>query len=138
MLKVKNSSFDAQRYLDLMNQWMILKHNNITLSTYLTEKGMRKIAIYGMGIYGRHLIREFEKCEDIQLMYGIDMKQMKPYRGINIYNLSQTPNEVDAVINTIIYDTNVAKIIEKRMGCKVISMEDLIFESYVGGQEYKQ
>ena len=128
-MKSKNNN-NTQRYLDIMNQWLILKQNNIRLEKFLNQHNYKKIAIYGMGIYGRHLVREFYDSSDVYVVCGIDKKKMPAYQGVKIQRLSEVKDKIDVVINTIFYDEVVKKYIEKELGCDVISFEDLVFESY--------
>lgn len=121
---------NTQQYLDIMNQWLILKHNNIKLEPFLIQHNYKNIAIYGMGIYGRHLIREFQDATDIKLVCGIDKKKMQAYQGVPILSLGEIDEKIDVVINTIFYDETVKDNIKKALECDVISFEDLVFESY--------
>lgn len=72
-----------RQYLDMMNQWLILKQEGKSIGEYLKKSQYSSVAIYGMAIYGRHTIRELEDT-DITIAYGIDMKKMKPYKGIEV------------------------------------------------------
>lgn len=119
----------AAMYLDMMNQWMILKHFRIGLSRILAERRIETVAIYGMGIYGRHLVREL-KTGEIRVLYGIDGKQMKPFEGVNIVRLQKNMLLPDAVINTVIHEHGeIEKELRKYYECEIISLEDLVFQS---------
>lgn len=118
------------RYLNMMHQWLIIKHSGNSLDKYLTSRGQNKIAIYGMGIYGRHLVRELQNT-DITVLYGIDRQDLEPYRNISILHLDQNLPKVDAVVNTVILEhTAIKKELDEIFDCPVISLEDLVFESY--------
>lgn len=121
---------NTQRYLDIMNQWLILKQKGIKLENYLMKNGYKNVAIYGMGIYGRHLIREFVDSTQVKLMYGIDKREMDKYEGVDIRKLKEVQDYPDVVINTIFYDDSVKRDLEKTLKCDVVSFEELIFESY--------
>lgn len=83
-----------------------------------------------MGIYGRHLVRELQNT-DITVLYGIDRQDLEPYRNISILHLDQNLPRVDAVVNTVILEHNaIKKVLNEIFDCPVISLEDLVFESY--------
>lgn len=120
---------DYSRYLSMMNQWMILKHFGIGLYEILTERNIETAVIYGMGIYGRHLVRELQ-CSKIKILYGIDGKQMRPFEGVNIVKLQKEMPMPDAIINTVIHEhKEIEKELCKHYECEIISLEDLIFQS---------
>lgn len=119
-----------RKNLDMVNQWLILKHSNIELSREISKYGVKKIAIYGMGICGRHLVRELISS-DIEIAYALDRKNMSPYQNIEIRKLSGNMPEVDAVINTVVYDNEaINKALKMHFDCLIINLEDIIFESY--------
>ena len=119
---------NAQRYLDLTNQWLIVRQNGYSVSEFLAEKQMCRIAVYGMGLYGRHLIRELQHS-DVVIEYGIDCKKMKPYQGICIRQPAEILGNVDAVINTVIWDhDNIERQLSVKVDCRIVNLEDIIFE----------
>ena len=129
MNKCRKKNDMASLYLPIMNQWLILKQNNINLCTYLVKKGYYRVGIYGIGIYGRHLIREFLNTE-VEVLYGIDIKSMKPYMEVPIYKLAEIPYQADVIINTVFYDNELKTEIERITNCEVLSFEELVFESF--------
>ena len=122
-----------QKNLDMMNQWLILKHMGISIDTILKKRNINIIAIYGMGICGRHLVRELEKA-DIKVCYGLDVKVKQAYKGIPIYKPGKTEDSVDAVINTVCYDeVGIAKILQQYYKCPIINLSELIHMGYPDG-----
>lgn len=120
----------TQQYLDLMNQWLILKHEGKNIKTYLEKKGYHTIAVYGMSIYGRHVIRELQGT-DITIAYGIDQKKMKPYQKIEILQPIGDLPYVEAIINTIIGDHfKIEAALAHITKAPILNLEDVIFESY--------
>lgn len=115
---------------DMLNQWLILKQNEISLDRILKEKGIFSIAIYGMGITGRHLVRELEN-KDVKIAYGIDMKINKPYKNISIFKLQKEMETVDAVINTVDYDKqNIIDKLHKYYTCPIFNLDELIYANH--------
>lgn len=119
-----------KKYLNMMNQWLILKQEGKGIEKYLQRNGYHTVAIYGMAIYGRHVVRELYES-DVKIAYGIDRKKMDPYKEIEILSLTDQLPVVDVIINTVIreHDT-IKKDLSKIINCAVVSLEDVIYESY--------
>ncbi len=117
-------------YIAMLNQWLIIKQEGKSLEGYLLDHGYLKIAIYGMGVYGRHLVRELLGGK-IQIVFAIDRKVMPPYLGVEVKGLNDALPEVDAVVNSVICSKEeIANCISKRMDVPIIGLDDLVFESY--------
>ena len=119
-----------KRYLAMMNQWMILRSENKTMEGYLTARGYKNIAVYGMSVYGRHLIRELaDSC--ICVKYVIDRSNDQEYLGVKTYKPSELPESVDVIINSVVWDHDaIVDSLRKFTDCPVISLENIVFESY--------
>lgn len=129
--KNSNQVKNLQKNIDVLNQWLILKSEGLSLAAVLEDKKIYKIAIYGMGICGRHLIRELENTR-IEICYGMDMKVKGQYKNIHIYKPGATEQPVDAIINTVIYDeTNIVNNLKNYYSCKILNLSDLIFNGYI-------
>jgi hypothetical protein len=119
-----------QRYLAVMNQWLILKQANLQIADVLKKKKIKHIAIYGMGVYGRHLIRELENSEII-VDYGIDKKVTNAYKNILVKNPNEQLEEVDAVVNTVVWGhTEIEKQLVSKYNCSILNLEDIVFERF--------
>ncbi|SFL03386.1 hypothetical protein SAMN05216390_108101 [Lachnospiraceae bacterium KH1T2] len=123
-------SEDSFQYLDMMDQWLILKQEGKTLERFFMSNQIKRIAIYGMSIYARHLIRELEGGV-VEVIYGIDRNKVDEYKGIPVFGLNNSLPAVDAVINTVLWDhVNIKVQVEKMIECPVISLEDVVYGSY--------
>lgn len=121
------------KYLGMMNQWLILKHEGKSIEGYLRHKGYHSIAIYGMAVYGRHVVRELLGTNLI-IAYGIDQKKMKPYKGIEVLQPAGELPHADAIINTVIHDhMNIMTTLSDITDIPIISLEDVVFDSYDWG-----
>lgn len=120
----------AQQYLNMMNQWFILNQRQMSIEKYLKSKNFYVIAIYGAGLYGRHVMRDLEKT-DIKVLYAIDQKKIPPFEGIEIMQLENNMPKVDVIINSVILDHKaIEQQLKKYYQCPILSLEDIIFESY--------
>lgn len=119
-----------KRYLNVMHQWLILKEENMLLSDLLKSYHIKCVAIYGMSILGRHIIRELEGS-DITVSYGIDQKSMGIYKNVIVYKPDVELSKVDAVINTVVWaHEEIAQMLTDKLGCPVLNLEDLVFDRY--------
>ena len=119
-----------RQYLDMMNQWLIIKQEGKSIEHYLKRNGYGTIAIYGMAVYGRHVVRELYGG-DIKIAYGIDRKKMSPYKGITIVSPMGELPTVDLIINTVIHEhAAIEKDLSKIIDCQIVSLEDVVYESY--------
>lgn len=119
-----------ERYLNMMHQWLILKHEGKSIEKYLKERGYNTAAVYGMAIYGRHVIRELQESE-IKVLYGIDRKKMDSYKSIEVFQPTDALPSVDVIINTVLSDHDRIKLcLAQITESPIESLEDIIFESY--------
>lgn len=118
------------KYFNMMNQWLILQQEGKGIDRYLQKHGYDVIAVYGMAIYGRHVIRELQES-DIKILYGIDRKEMEPYKNIKVLQPTKEMVYVDAIINTVLHEhEDIKASLAEITDSPVISLEDIIFESY--------
>lgn len=121
---------DYERYLNMMNQWLILAQEGKSLERFIMRQGWQRIAIYGMSIYGRHTIRDLKKT-DCTVVCGIDRKRMSPYEGVEILEPTDQLPQIDVVINAVLHrHQEVERDLQKVISCPVVSLEDVVFGSY--------
>ena len=119
------------RYLNMMNQWLILKQEGKGIDRYLKKHGYNTAAVYGMAIYGRHVIRELQES-DIKVLYGIDRREMQAYKNIKVLQPVEGIPPVDIIINTVLHDhAEIKSCMAQITDSPVVNLEDIIFESYV-------
>lgn len=111
----------------LLNEWMVLLENKKSIAERLTEYHYRNVAVYGLGVIGKHLIIQL-KDTDIDISYVIDKSAISTgVKGISIYRPGETLPKVDAVIVTPIWEY---KMIKDRMSeyvsCPIISLSEVI------------
>ena len=121
---------EYEQYLTMMNQWFILAHEGKGIDRFIRKQGWQSVAVYGMAIYGRHVIRELKKTSCI-VVYGIDRKKMEQYEGIRILKPTDHLPDVDVVINSVIHRHGeiMGDLIDIIL-CPVVSLEDVVFGSY--------
>lgn len=119
-----------KRYLDVMHQWFILKENTLPISDILEEYHISSVAVYGMGIMGRHVVREL-KGTGIEVRYGIDQRKMDAYEQVSVFTPKERLREVDAVINTVVWEHDkISHLLSEKLDSRILNLEELIFNRY--------
>lgn len=120
-----------ERYLQenkIYDKWMLLKETQINPAEYIQENFGTRVAIYGLGALGRHLLKELENTSVI-VEYCID----KNADGINMSRMILHPEmelpEVDVVIvSTVHVYEEVRQQLLKKGVKRVVSLERIIAE----------
>lgn len=112
----------------MMNQWVKVKQNGKNLVDYFEKNNFKKIAIYGMSYAGETLVDELKEST-IEVLYGIDKKSDNIYADFDIVSPDTDLKEVDAVVVTsITFFDEIEEQLSKKLGCPIISLEDILYE----------
>lgn len=121
----------SNKYLYLflmMKQWVKVKQEGKNLAQYFNDRGYREIAIYGMGHAGEVLMEELLES-NIVVKYGIDRNADKIKANIDVITPVDNMEEVDVIVVTsITYFTEVEEMLNKKVRCPIISLEDILYE----------
>lgn len=85
----------------LMDKWMELGQRGIALSDYLANKGLRRIAVYGMNLLARRIIAELDTSM-VKVEYVIDRNSDFLEEEIETRSPDQALEEVDLVIVALV------------------------------------
>ena len=109
-----------------MDQWLLLKEENIQVSDLLEDRNIHRVIIYGMGMIGKHLVRDLAGS-NIKIVCAIDRQEMREEIGFPVINVDDIIPEADAVIVTPSYDyTNIKKNLEEKGLKNIISIETIL------------
>lgn len=115
-------------YYNMLNQWLVLKQEGKSLTGYFVDNNINTIAIYGMGEMGNRLYDEL-KGSGIKVEYAIDKNAESTYSELDIKTLEDELPFVEAIIVTAVFAfDDIEKEISSKVGYKVISLEDVIYE----------
>ena len=92
----KMTEKNREQYL-LLNQWLKLRQSGKSICNYLSEKGYKTVAIYGMGMNGKRVVQEL-KDSGIEALYGIDKKADSIVSEINVLAADADLPETDAIV----------------------------------------
>lgn len=118
----------SSRYSTLLHNWLCLKEHSVDFSLYFQKYGYHRIAIYGMGRLGVHLLNEL--CgKNVTVCFGIDKNNECIDCEMNVYNPSQPIPEVDAVVITVICQyRQISDNLRNKICCPIITIEEVIQE----------
>lgn len=118
-------------YLHLMDYWMTLRENGISIGDIILNSGYKKVAIYGYGIPGKHLYTELQGSK-VEVQYIIDRQRDKLHAEVPIYLPEEILPETEAVIvAATYYYAEIYQLLKERGVKKIISLETLLHEDEV-------
>lgn len=113
-------------YYRVFDKWMTLKEHNVSMNIFFEKKNISKIAVYGMGMMGRHFVAEIKGKI---ISYGIDRSIEGRYFDFPIYELGENLPEVDAIVIAVTYDLDVIEaMLEECFSCPKYRIEYIIDE----------
>lgn len=115
-------------FYNLLDRWMTVHEEGKCLSGLLEERGIRTVAVYGLGKIGRHALAELANS-NISVAYVIDKAIMGRYGSILIKSPDDVLPAVDAIIVTAVYDIDEVELdLSGKTDCPVISLEEMLYE----------
>lgn len=128
-----NLSFSDKRieryrgYWMILSRWLDINLHGKSICTYLEQKSLRNVVVYGLGLLGKPLVHEMQNC-GIRIAYGIDQDE---YKGKSfdfpVYQLHDELPDADIIIVTVEYMLYNIKqqLAEKNMN-KIITVSELL------------
>lgn len=115
-------------YWTIMDKWLSLKEEHKSLDLFFRKHNMMNIAVYGMGMLGRHLIKELENSP-VNIVYGIDRFNVDGRGDFPIYKTDEKLPQADAIIVTVTYDfDNIYRDLSNKGIDKIISLDIVVEE----------
>lgn len=129
IVEIKQNEKEKFRIMyQMLEKWMRIKQKGKKINSYFEMYGYKKIAVYGVGDVGKLLISEL-KNTGIEVEYGIDKNLAGNNSDITIISPEDSLPQVDAVVVTAIaYFDDINNMLENKVKCPIISLEDIIYE----------
>ena len=125
LLKAKNK---FELIANCLDSWMSLKEKGINPVNYLKRFHYNVVAVYGVGILGKHLLYELEQS-NIKIAYIIDRRADLHYPQAEVKSVDDELDKVDAVIVTALADfDDIYEILKVKLNCPVFSVAELVSE----------
>nr|WP_297705474.1 hypothetical protein [uncultured Butyrivibrio sp.] len=129
LIRVHNDRERLEEQKRLLNVWLNKKMEGWKAENYFSEKGYTRIAIYGMNELGTSLAKEMKDSEII-VRYCIDKDKTKMVNGLTIVSPNDPFDPVDViVIAAVSYFDEIVEVINNKIECPVISIENILYES---------
>lgn len=125
--KVLESRIKFRSYFRILDKWLKAVEQQSILETYFLENHFYTIAIYGMGIMGRHVFEELKDSKEIEILYTIDRNADQIDFSTNVLKIDDDLPDVDVVIVTTVCEyKEIKEMLSKRLSCPIISLEEII------------
>lgn len=126
--KILNRQNKYELIANCLDSWLSLKEKGKNPVSYLKQFQCNVVAIYGMGMLGRHLLYELEQTE-IKVAYIIDRQLDLNYAQIKVKNIDDILEMVDAVIVTALVDfDDIYETLKEKLCCPIFSIAELVNE----------
>ena len=115
-------------YYNMLNRWLELKQQGISLEKWFKENGYKNIAIYGMGEMGNRLYEEL-KNTDIHVAYAVDQNAYGVCSDIPMYRKEDDLPDVDIlVVSAVFAYSEISEEMKKKCAYPIVSLEDVVYE----------
>ncbi|ETP70933.1 hypothetical protein UYO_3124 [Lachnospiraceae bacterium JC7] len=126
--RVFSASVSRDIYKNIYNNWLSLRQSGITMRDYLYSKNISRVAVFGYGELGCHVINEL-KDTDIKIICIIESSYKYQYSSIPILTPDKIGdmNDVDIIIvASIIRSKEIIDMYQKRTPYKMVPLENIL------------
>lgn len=117
------------KYFHVFDVWMGLREEGKSVKTFFEVNGYNKVAIYGIGRLGEHLIKELEGMP-VEISYAIDRKGNQAVTRLDVYTMEDDFPDADVIVVTAVFDyDNIKRELIGKTTIPIVSLEDVIYES---------
>lgn len=115
-------------YYKILNQWLQLKKDAISLDKWFEDNSYTSIAIYGFGELGKRLYEELT-TSNVKVAYVVDQSVEISDYEVEIYSVEDELPEVDVIVVSSVFDYEAIKtVLCEKVDCHIVSLEDVVFE----------
>ncbi len=114
-------------YWKILSRWLEINLQGKSVCAYLEQEAVCNIAVYGLGLLGKPLVREMYN-HGLRIAYGIDQDEYKEKTfDFPVYQLQDTLPKADIVIITVEYAFySIKQQLMEKSNCKIISLGELL------------
>ncbi len=125
-MTLKEKSHRAEYNLVLLDRWLFIAQSGISIGANLRKAGYTHMAIYGMGVMGRHFYKEL-KDNDIIIDYIIDRRKDEFELGEPFFQIHDKLPETEMIIVTVSVEApQIVMILSSKMHRRSMSLEDIM------------
>lgn len=116
-------------YFCVLDRWLKLKENNQKLDICLKDLGYERVAVYGLGKLGEHLITELEYSQ-VKVICGIDQNINNGLGDIVTFRVGDKLPDIDVVIVTPVHEFyEIRDKLKTYVKCDIISLDEIVLRS---------
>lgn len=112
--------------MHIFDRWLWIKEDGKSLASFFQVKGYKNIAIYGIGMVGKHLVAELEDGS-VNVLYGIDRQNKEWQYSFPIYEMDKGLPQADVIVVTVAYEfEKIYRELKQKFMGKIISIEEIL------------
>lgn len=112
-------------YFSLMSSWMTLKEQGKNLEEFFVNQKISRIAIYGVGVLGKHLLAELKNSKFVKVEYGID--RGAELAELAVYKPQDKLPKTQMIVVTAVFDFEYIKnSLKEQVDVPIISLEEIV------------
>ncbi len=113
-------------YWILYDKWMELIEKGRCLEEYFIDYKFKKVALYGYGMFGRHVKKQLETTS-VEVIYCIDKNHSIKDNDVSIYGIEEDIPVADVIVVCVTYDKlKIKKILKEKVNCPIVFIEQVI------------
>lgn len=110
----------------LFNDWVYLNNKETSIGKWLSNKGYKNVAIYGMGQVGHRLKEDLENS-GIKVPYGIDRDTGLYLEDFMIYSPNDELPDAEHIIVTALQSFDEVKaLLQTKTNCNIEFIRDIV------------
>lgn len=114
-------------YWTLFDMWLYKLESGCKLDNYFKKNDIHNIAVYGVGMVGKHFINEVE--DSVNIKYAIDRRNDNVNMKFPVLSDVSKEIEIDAIVVTVSYDYHqIYKQLRKSTESKIILIDEVVEE----------
>ncbi len=112
-----------QIVLNILSEILRAEASGNAMEDFFLEKGIREVAIYGAGVFGRN-IRNILARTDVGSKFFIDRNAQFLHEAIPVYELEDAPDDVDGIIVSLItHEDEVTEMLKEKYSCPIFTIK---------------
>lgn len=115
-----------KNYKRLLELWMTLRERDIFVDKYFEKQGFKRVAIYGLGMFGKHLYYELKEST-VQIACFIDQNKKTELEGVKTVAPGQQIDSVDVIVVTPFMEFfEIQEMLKQYYTCEIISINAVL------------
>lgn len=126
--ELRSQSNRYRSWWQMMNSLLSLYDHDISLGNQLLARGWKRVAIYGMGMIGKHLAAKLKR-DGLMPAFAIDQSCNALAGGFPLLSLQDEPLCADIIVVTVVHDYSHIEVeLCKKYTCPIVSLQLLLDE----------